>query len=140
MGYSKDRTRRDTTSNGTGYGFHTSDKSDSTSWIIDSGATDHMTFDPDDFLNTTLPRRTCIANANGVTYPVTGADTVALSSSLSLSNTLLVPSLSNKLMSVSQLTEQLNCCVLIYPSFCLLQDIHTKEILGRGTKRGDYIM
>ncbi|CAL8990313.1 unnamed protein product, partial [Prunus brigantina] len=94
-----------------------------------------MTFDPDDFLNTTQPRRTCIANANGVTYPVTGAGTV-LSSSLSLSNTLLVPSLSNKLLSVSQLTEQLNCCVLIYPSFCLLQDIHTKEILGRGTKRG----
>ncbi|BBH08684.1 ABC-2 type transporter family protein [Prunus dulcis] len=63
------------TSNGTGYGFHTSDKIDSRSWIIDSGATDHMTFDPDDFLNTTQPRRTCIANANGVTYPVTGAGT-----------------------------------------------------------------
>ncbi|CAL9016053.1 unnamed protein product, partial [Prunus brigantina] len=130
------RGQRNTTSNGTGYGFHTSTKIDSKGWIIDSGATDHMTFDPDDFLNTTQPRRTCIANANGVTYPVTGAGTVELSSSLSLSNTLLVPSLSNKLLSVSQLTEQLNCCVLIYPSFCLLQDIHTKEILGRGTKRG----
>ncbi|VVA21035.1 Hypothetical predicted protein, partial [Prunus dulcis] len=63
---------------------------DSKSWIIDSGATDHMTFDPDDFLNTTQPRRTCIANANSVTYPVTGAGT----------------------------------------------DIHTKKILGHGTKRG----
>jgi hypothetical protein len=31
-------------------------------WIIDSGATDHMTFDPNDFSNTTQPRRTCIAN------------------------------------------------------------------------------
>ena len=94
------------TSNGTGYGFHTSDKIDSRSWIIDSGATDHMTFDPDDFLNTTQPRRTCIANVNGVTYPVIGAVTVALSSSLTLSNTLLIPSLSIKLLSVSQLTEQ----------------------------------
>ncbi|CAL8083793.1 unnamed protein product [Prunus armeniaca] len=108
------RGQRNTTSNGTGYGFHTSAKIDSRSWIIDSGATDHMTFEPDDFLNTTQPRRTCIANANGVTYPVTGAGTVALSSSLTLSNTLLVPSLSTKLLS----------------------DIHTKEILGRGTKRG----
>ncbi|CAL2271983.1 unnamed protein product [Prunus armeniaca] len=93
----KDQRQCNTTSNGTGYGFHTSDK-------IDSSATDHMTFDPDDFLNTTQPRRTCIANANGITYLVTGANTVALSSSLTLSNTLL--------------------------------DIHTKEILGRGTKRG----
>ncbi|CAL8995096.1 unnamed protein product [Prunus brigantina] len=98
----QDRGQRNTTSNGTGYGFHTSAKIDSKGWIIDSGATDHMTFDPDDFLNTTQPRRTCIANANGVTYPVTGAGTVELSSSLSLSNTLLVPSLSNKLLSVSR--------------------------------------
>ncbi|CAL8168114.1 unnamed protein product [Prunus armeniaca] len=110
----KDRGQCNMTSNGTSYGFHTSDKIDSRSWIIDSGATDHMTFDPDDFLNTTQPRRTCIANANGVTYLATGAGTVALSSSLTLSNTLLVPSLSTKLLS----------------------DIHTKEILGRGTKRG----
>ncbi|CAL9016092.1 unnamed protein product, partial [Prunus brigantina] len=99
-----------TTSNGTGYGFHTSAKIDSKGWIIDSGATDHMTFDPDDFLNTTQPRRTCIANANGVTYPVTGAGTVELSSSLSLSNTLLVPSLSNKLLSDSDFT--CDTCIL----------------------------
>ncbi|CAL2271851.1 unnamed protein product [Prunus armeniaca] len=75
----KDRGQCNTTSNGTGYGFHTFDKIDFRSWIIDSGA-----------------------------------GTVALSSSLTLSNTLLVPSLSTKLLS----------------------DIHTKEILGRGTKRG----
>lgn len=105
-------------------------------WIIDSGATDHMTFDPNDFSNTTQPRRTCIANANGATYPVTGAGTVPLSPSLSLAHTLLVPSLSNKLMSVSQVTEELNCVVLIYSTFCLLQDILSKEIIGRGTRRG----
>ena len=105
-------------------------------WIINSGATDHMTFDPNDFSNTTPPRRTCIANANGATYPVTGAGTVPLSPSLSLAHTLLVPSLSNKLMSVSQVTKELNCVVLIYSTFCLLQDILSKEIIGRGTKRG----
>uniref|UniRef100_A0A2N9EIQ9 Integrase catalytic domain-containing protein n=1 Tax=Fagus sylvatica TaxID=28930 RepID=A0A2N9EIQ9_FAGSY len=74
-------------------------------WIIDSGATDHMTFDPNDFSNTTQPRRTCIANANGATYPVTGAGTVPLSPSLSLAHTLLVPSLSNKLMSLKTKDE-----------------------------------
>ena len=52
-------------------------------WIIDSGATDHMTFDPNDFSNKTPPRRTCIANANGA-YPVTGVGTVPLSLSLSV--------------------------------------------------------
>ena len=61
---------------------------------------------------------------------------MAVSPSLSLSNTLLVPSLSNKLMSVRQVTEELNCVTLMYPTFCLLQDILTKEIIGRGSKNG----
>ena len=60
---------------------------------------------------------------------------MTLSPSLSLSNTLLVPSLSNRLMSVSQVTADLNGVVLMYSTFCLLQDILTKEIIGRGTKR-----
>lgn len=88
-------------------------------WIVDSGATDHMTFDPQDFVETTQQKRTCIANANGVTYPFTGAGRVALSPSFSLSNTLLVPSLWNKLSSIGQAIEELNCCALMYPSFCL---------------------
>ena len=104
-------------------------------WIIDFGATDYMTFDPHDFSHITQPRRTCNANANGVQYPIIRAGTVALSSPLSLNHTLLVPSLSNKLLSVSQVTTDLNCVVLMYPTFCLLQDILTKEIIGRGTKK-----
>ena len=116
--------------------FHISTHNDDDDWILDSGATDHMTFNPKDFSNTTQPKRSCVANANGVTYLVTGVGTVTLSPSLSLSNTLLVPSLSNRLMSVSQVTADLNCVVLMYSTFCLLQDILTKEIIGRGTKRG----
>ncbi|KAL6320551.1 hypothetical protein AAG906_007630 [Vitis piasezkii] len=95
-----------------------------------------MTFTAMDFTTTSLPRRTNIANANGVISPVIGAGTVTLSPKLQLHNTLLVPSLSHKLLSVSQVTSDLNCIVLIYPTFCLLQDILTKEIIGRGTKRG----
>uniref|UniRef100_A0A2N9I8R7 Integrase catalytic domain-containing protein n=1 Tax=Fagus sylvatica TaxID=28930 RepID=A0A2N9I8R7_FAGSY len=94
--------------------LHSSTHNDDDNWILDSGATDHMTFDSNDFSHATPPRRSHVANANGVTYPVTGAGTVTLSPSLSLSHTLLVPSLSNKLMS----------------------DILNKEIIGYGTKRG----
>ena len=47
-----------------------------------------------------------------------------------------MPSLSHKLLPVSQITKELNCAVLIYPTFCLIQNILTKEIIGRGTKRG----
>ncbi|KAI5409079.1 hypothetical protein KIW84_054770 [Lathyrus oleraceus] len=73
-----------------------------------------MTFDAADFSERSTHRRSSIANANGGLSAVTGAGTVMLSPALSLSNTLLVPSLSHKLLS----------------------DILMKEINGRGTKRG----
>lgn len=104
-------------------------------WIIDSGATDHMTPDSRDLVDRTEPRRTSVYNANGIAHPVTGAGRVPIGPSLSLSHTLLVPSLSHRLLSVSQLTADLGCCLLIYPDFCLFQDILTKETIGRGTKR-----
>ena len=94
-----------------------------------------MTFDPKDFIEFNQPKRACIKNANRVTYPVTRAGKIALSPLFSLPNTLLVPSLSNKLLSIGQATEELNCCALIYSNFCLFQDILTKEIIGRDTKR-----
>jgi hypothetical protein len=102
-----------------------------------------MTFEATDFVEISQPRRTCIANTNGVLSPVTGAGTVNLSPTLSLTHCLLVPSLSHKLLFVSQVTTALNCVVLMYSTFCLLQDILTKEIIGHGTKRGglyyDYV-
>ena len=36
--------------------LHISTHSDNDDWILDSGAIDHMTFDPKDFSNTTQPR------------------------------------------------------------------------------------
>ena len=82
------------------------------------------------------PKRICIANDNGVTYLVTGAGRVALSPSFCLCNTLLVFSLTNKLLSVGQAIEELNYCILMYPNFYLFQDILIKKIISRGTKRG----
>ena len=99
-----------------------------------------MTFDPKNFMKFNQPKRACIENANGVTYPVIGADKVALFPSFSLPNTLLVHSLSNKLLSIGQATKELNCYALIYPNFCLFHDILTEEIIGRGTKKGGVIL
>jgi GAG-pre-integrase domain/Integrase core domain len=105
-------------------------------WIIDSGATDHMTYSAKDLVKTSKPRRMEIVNANGESHPVTAAGDVLFSSSLILPNTLLVPSLSTRLLSVGQICEELNCAVLMYPQFCIFQDLLTKEVIGRGTKRG----
>lgn len=53
-----------------------------------------------------------------------------------LNNCLYVPTLSSKLVSLSFVTKELNCVVLMYPKLCLLQDIRTKQIIGCGIERG----
>ncbi|KAH7865608.1 hypothetical protein Vadar_008867 [Vaccinium darrowii] len=83
-------------------------------WIIDSGVTDHMTYDKSLFQYASFPRKDHVITANGETVHVTGASSIALTPSLSLHHTLLIPTLSNNLLS----------------------DIQTREIIGHGTKRG----
>ena len=73
------------------------------------------------------------SKAKGVQYPVTVDVAVFFIIILYLLDTLLIPSLSNKLLSMSQITVDLNYVALMYPTFCLLQDILKKEIVDCGT-------
>ena len=92
-------------------------------WIIDSGATAHMTYDKSLFQYTTPLRQDQVITGNGDIVHVTGVGSIALTPFLSLHHTLLISTLSNNLLSISQVTEQLDCIVLMFPMFCLLQDI-----------------
>ena len=92
-------------------------------------------YDYNDFKTNSVPRRKTISNANSDIYPVTGGGTIELSTTFTLSDTPFVPSLSIKLLSLGQVTKDLNYCILMYSSFCLFQDVLTKNIFGRGTKR-----
>jgi hypothetical protein len=87
--------------------------------VIDSGATDHMIFSEKDLVNLTEPRKSGILNANDILYHVKGTCDVPISQSLILKNTMLVLSLSTRLISVSQITEELNCAVLMFSDFCV---------------------
>ena len=64
-----------------------------------------------------------------------GGGTIKISPTLKLKNCLYVPSLSHKLLSISHVTKELNCTVLMHPTFCIVQDIRTGMIIGRGTER-----
>ena len=95
-----------------------------------------MTFDPNDLLYTHPTNKTHNQTANGACVPVANAGAVNISPSLHLKNCLLIPSLSHKLLSVSQLTKDLNCTVLLTSTNCIVQDAQTGTIIGRGTERG----
>ncbi|KAH6760951.1 hypothetical protein C2S51_017900 [Perilla frutescens var. frutescens] len=104
-------------------------------WIFDCGATDTMTYDPADITNIVPTTKQKIHTANGGFSLVHGAGEAKISPNIKLP-CLYVPSLACKLLSISQVTRELNCRVLMYPTFCILQDIHTQEIIGRGTEQG----
>ncbi|KAJ0890909.1 putative RNA-directed DNA polymerase [Helianthus annuus] len=105
------------------------------SWIFDSGATDTMTFEPLDMCSMTKSQKTQIRTANKGIMQVKGAGMIEISPTMKLSNCLYVPSLSHKLLSISHITKELNCTVLMHPTFCLLLDIRTGAIIGRGSER-----
>ncbi|XP_076960185.1 uncharacterized protein LOC143636488 [Bidens hawaiensis] len=94
-----------------------------------------MTYDLSDLTSSSKPAKTHIQTANGGVMDVEKGGTIEISSTLKLSNCLSVTSLSHKLLSISGVTKELNCTVLMHPTFCILQDIRTGVIIGRGTER-----
>ncbi|GJV87563.1 putative ribonuclease H-like domain-containing protein [Tanacetum coccineum] len=105
------------------------------SGIFDCGATDTMTYDLSDFATSTKPTKSYIHMANGEKMNVRNGGTIEISPTLKLSNCHYVRALSHKLLSISHVTKELNCSVIMQPTFCILQDIRTGAIIRRGTER-----
>ena len=100
-------------------------------WILDSGATDHMTPNPN-FFETYEPLTTAkqITIANGVSVPITGTGTIHISPSLTLSHALYVPNLTTNLISIHQLTKYLNCYAVFSSYLCKFQAKDTGQMIG----------
>ena len=110
-----------------------------TNWIFDCGTTNTMSFDASDFSDVTTTRKKYVQTANGHRIPMQGAGTIQISPTLQIKNCLYVPTLAHKLLSVSHVTRELECNLLMQPNFCILQDFRTGTIVGRGTEqRGLY--
>ncbi|GAV78037.1 hypothetical protein CFOL_v3_21505 [Cephalotus follicularis] len=89
------------------------------SWIIDSGATDHMTGTFSQFASfVPSPSLNHVTTADGSCSPISGCGTIQFSN-FSLPSVLLVPKLTDNLLSISSLTKQLNCKVTFFPTYCI---------------------
>ncbi|CAL8991819.1 unnamed protein product [Prunus brigantina] len=111
----------------------------SNTWIIDTGSSDHMTYDVKFFDE--LSSNTCdpyITSANGMPSPITGEGTISLTPTLSLSRALLVPNIHCNLLSVGRLLDTLNASPTFYPTHCSFQDLKTHETIGHGKRIGGF--
>lgn len=109
-------------------------------WIINTGASDHMTNNPHQLQSIKSSSQSIISTANGSASPVTGEGPVTLSDTLTLDTVLVVLSLSYNLLSVSQITQTLSCTVPFWLVFCIFLDILTRQILGCGVRRGQSLL
>ena len=104
-------------------------------WIIDTGASDHMMRDSNQLKYVLPSSKSVISTSNGSTSPITREGSIILSNTFTLDTVLVVPSLEYNLLSVSQITSTLACIVTFWPSFCVFQDILTQKILGYGVRQ-----
>jgi len=105
-------------------------------WIIDSGATKHMTCNSRQVPSLKTSAQTEVNVANGNVAPVIGEGTVSLTDTMELDTVLVVPSLNYNLLSVAQITLTLHCLVIFLALFCVFKDIRTRKTIGYGIRRG----
>lgn len=93
---------------------------DSQTWIMNTGATNHMISDIGMLNKSTIvepenPKR--ISLPNGDTTLVTHTGTSSISDTNIVSNMFYVPQFKYNLLSVSKLTNELQCSAIFFPDF-----------------------
>ncbi|KAK9133032.1 hypothetical protein Scep_012560 [Stephania cephalantha] len=107
------------------------------SWYADSGATAHVTPDPNQLTgcapyqcNDTL----VVGNVSALPIAYVGsAHILSANIRLRFPNTLCVPHIKKNLLSISQLTRDNNVVIEFTDKLCLVNDSSTKELLLEGT-------
>jgi hypothetical protein len=107
----------------------------SKSWIIDTGATDHMVNSITHFTSITAVISTHVKLPNGKLALVTHIGTVKLSNTLILTDVLYVPSFSCNLISASKLPRNIRCCFIFITGFYFIQSLAPWKMIGLGKER-----
>lgn len=110
-----------------------SGKFDNTSWIIDTGATHHVTGENSWLFD--IKQLNCpVGLPNGDTVIASMEGSVYLSDTITLHHVLYVPNLRCNLLSVTQLNDNLQSIVTFNSDMCLIQD-QMKALIGTGVRR-----
>ena len=106
-------------------------------WIIDSGATDHITPNLHCFSSyTPLVQDSFITMPNGKQAKIHHTGNIQLTSSLSLCNALHVLDFHYNLLSASRLAKTLSAHVVFTPTSCYIQDPLMRQYLEFGRETG----
>ena len=105
--------------------------SPTTLWIVDSGASDHITGDKSLFSTyTPCQDNQTVRIANGSRSRVAGIDKVYISKTLTLHLVLYVPDLDCNLIFVSKLNRDHHCETKFFVKSCVFQDLALGKMIG----------
>ena len=91
-------------------------------WIVDTGASDHMCHNKDLFISLEVLVVPHLVNLpNGTFMTVTHVGTVMINNTLVLRGVFYIPGFKYNLLSVSKLSTQHNFLVVFTPEYCIVQ-------------------
>ena len=99
-------------------------------WILDTGATDHMISCSSLFTTITVIVSTHVNLPNGAKASVTHIGTIKLSHNLTLRGVLCVQSFSFNLISASKPLKNLHCYLIFLVGYCFIQSLHHWRTIG----------
>ena len=103
-------------------------------WVLDSGASFHVTSDQSKLASTTpVTDGASVQTADGTVCHITHKGSLS-DPHFTVPNIFFVPELSMDLLSVGQITDH-NCFVGFDDSSCFVQDLRTGEVIGTGRRR-----
>ncbi|XP_074306405.1 uncharacterized protein LOC141641649 [Silene latifolia] len=105
-------------------------------WLLDSGATHHMTGCYDVLENVQDIEPCMITLPNGKFAKATKQGNATVNAELKLLNVLFVPDFHCNLVSVYQLNLELDCTVSFTNNVCVIQDRVSMKTIGTGDQRG----
>ncbi|KAG7593962.1 GAG-pre-integrase domain [Arabidopsis thaliana x Arabidopsis arenosa] len=112
-----------------------SGKKSSVEFLLDSGASHHMTGDEELLVEIQDIPRSIIVLPNGKHTFATKEGTMLLGENIRLNRVLFVPDLSCTLISLARLLRDMSCFALFTDKVCVLQDRTTKMLIGAGEER-----
>lgn len=101
------------------------------SWLIDSGANEHMTSSSEVFDSYT-PVSGKIKVADGSFSSIAGKGSIQCTPNISLSSVLHVPNLCAHLISIYRTCLELNCSVTFFSTHCIFQELGTGRTIATG--------
>ncbi|KAJ4758369.1 Retroelement pol polyprotein-like [Rhynchospora pubera] len=104
-------------------------------WIIDSGASHHMTGNYGCIDDICDIKPTIVSLPNGEQIVTKHEGNVVLNEGLVLQKVLYVPSLDCNLISVNQLIKTSSCFITFTNEICVIQDHNTRMLIGVGEQR-----